>query len=82
MSFVKEYKIRKQKIILSNILTAKRILNVIAVNSAEVERGFSTMNNIDVKRNRLLMDTTSHLMIINLMKKSLGDAMQHILIPD
>ena len=42
----------KQKNIPSSISTAKRMLNVIAVNSAEAKIGFSTMNNInDVKRN-------------------------------
>ncbi|XP_067122016.1 E3 SUMO-protein ligase KIAA1586-like, partial [Centruroides vittatus] len=64
----------KQKNIPITILRARRILNVIAVNSAETERGFSTMNDImDVKRNSLLIHTTSHLMTINLMGRSLED---------
>ncbi|XP_067130130.1 E3 SUMO-protein ligase KIAA1586-like [Centruroides vittatus] len=64
----------KQKNISITILRARRILNVIAVNSTETERGFSTMNGImDVKRNSLLIHTTSHLMTINLMGRSLED---------
>lgn len=64
----------ESKNIPNSILKAKRILNVIAVNSAEAERGFSTMNNIIYdKRNSLLIETTSHLMTINLMGKSIND---------
>lgn len=58
-----------------------QILNVITVNSADAERGFSTIYNItDAKRNSLLIDTTSHLMTMNLMGKSLEnfDAILHV----
>lgn len=59
---------------INTILRAKRILNVIAVNCAEAERGFSTMRNIIYdKRNSLLIETISHLMTINLMGKSIED---------
>ena len=45
-----------------------------AVNSAEAERGFSTMNTImNIMRNSLLVETTSHLMTINLMGKCVED---------
>lgn len=71
--FVDDRDIKKKNIPIT-ILRARRILNVIAVNSAQAERGFSTMNDImDVKRNSLLIDTTNHLMTINLMGRSLED---------
>ncbi|XP_062954145.1 E3 SUMO-protein ligase KIAA1586 homolog [Cynocephalus volans] len=56
------------------IQKAKKIVNTIAINSAEAERGFNLMNIICTRvRNSLTIDHISDLMTINLLGKELAD---------
>ncbi|XP_049508812.1 E3 SUMO-protein ligase KIAA1586 homolog isoform X1 [Panthera uncia] len=56
------------------IQKAKKIVNTIAINNAEAERGFNLMNIICTRvRNSLTIDHISDLMTINLLGKELAD---------
>ncbi|XP_044154702.1 E3 SUMO-protein ligase KIAA1586-like [Bufo gargarizans] len=56
-----------------SIQQAKKIIRVIAVSSAEAERGFSIMNNIAThERSRLTVSNISHLMTIKILGKPIS----------
>lgn len=58
----------------TTIQKAKKIVNTIAINNAEAERGFNLMNIICTRvRNSLTIDHISDLMTINLLGKELTD---------
>lgn len=58
----------------STIKHAKKLLKVIAINSAECERGFSLMNiTLNKQRNRLSIKTLYDLMTVKLLGKPLND---------
>ncbi|XP_027459736.2 E3 SUMO-protein ligase KIAA1586 homolog [Zalophus californianus] len=58
----------------TTIQKAKKIVNTIAINNAEAERGFNLMNIICTRvRNSLTIDHISDLMTINLLGKELAD---------
>ena len=51
----------------SSVQKAKNVISVIAISSAEAERGFSKMNIIySDKRSRLTVENVANLMMINL----------------
>jgi len=58
----------------TTIQKAKKIVNTIAINNAEAERGFNLMNIICTRvRNSLTINHISDLMTINLLGKELAD---------
>uniref|UniRef100_A0A7N5JPL1 KIAA1586 n=1 Tax=Ailuropoda melanoleuca TaxID=9646 RepID=A0A7N5JPL1_AILME len=58
----------------TTIQKAKKIVNTIAINNAEAERGFNLLNIICTRvRNSLTIDHISDLMTINLLGKELAD---------
>lgn len=60
----------KWKAIPKTVIRAKKIVKIVAVGTAEVERGFDVMNSIIMKeRNSLLVHNTSNLMCIKILGK-------------